>query len=177
MQRDEKEQESAKRQQLLVEYDIVQRIADRETHTIYLTFAVFFPVSVTAAASLLALLISERIEQTKQILLLGVLGALLSSLLVWLWWRVADRRRRVRRKMFERQAEIEEELGSRMKISRIFREQLESYRLVPLIPWIPLISRLHGDATFVNLMRVVVLVSVLAWAAVVAIGALRVSQG
>ena len=49
-------------QQLLAEYQVVQSIADHEVQSIYLTFAVLFPLLATASISLLAILISDRLQ-------------------------------------------------------------------------------------------------------------------
>ena len=60
MAEDERNQSPTPGEQLLEEYRILQAIVDRESSTMRDTFAVFLPLSLTAAASLVVALISKE---------------------------------------------------------------------------------------------------------------------
>lgn len=179
-------------EQRLAEYQLVQGITDQEVQTIYLTFAVFFPLSVTATASLLAVLFSRSIQHTGLFFWLGVGGTVLTTLLVVTWWRVADTRQEVRRKLFHYQSDIARELATNPhqgKSQLYLRKQYIFGQLAPrpLIPlwsvswsspksWLTngVRSAFQAEASFTNLMRLTVLtVPLPIWAAVLVQGALE----
>lgn len=107
--------QSTRDQQLLVEYQILQGITDHEVQTVYLTFAVFFPLLLTAGASLIGVLLSENLRNLGVFLSLGIGGTFVTFILVWAWWRIANRRQQIRRMAFDRQRVIETALGCHMQ--------------------------------------------------------------
>jgi len=152
--------------QLLVEYQILQSIADHEVQTIYLTFSVFTPILITAAASLIAILVSGNLENERTFVSLGIGGTVLTFLMIWGWWRVADRRQRIRKELFEYQALIAEKLGGYMVKQKLFAKlETEGKAVLPF---------LSGDATFVNLMKAAVWIPLLVWILVLVVGVKRV---
>ena len=167
------------REQLLVEYQVVQTIADHEVQTVDLTFALFLPLLVTASASLLALLVGGRLQHGKIFLAIGIAGSIITVSMWLTWGRVANRRQQVRKRMFTYQGEIAHRLGGHMTKQKIFEEEFESQKLIPGPGWLeylllPVVDRRPADATFVNLMRLSIWPALSLWATVLIMAVLEV---
>lgn len=76
--------------QLLVEYQILQNIADHEVQTVYLTFAVFVPLLVTPAAALLAVLFSGNLDHPWRFVTLGLIGTVATIIFINIYFRLAE---------------------------------------------------------------------------------------
>lgn len=154
--------------QLIIEYQIIQSIADHEVQTIYLSFAVFIPILITAAASLIAVLISGNLENESTFVALGVSGTVVTFLMIWGWWRVADRRQQIRKDLFDYQGSIAKQLGGYMIKQKLFAKfETEKRAVLPF---------LSGDATFVNLMKVAVWFPLGVWIIVLVVGIIELSK-
>lgn len=178
--------------QLLVEYQILQTIADHEVQSVYLTFAVFIPLLATAAASLFAVLISGKLAHIGPFLTLGVIGTIATLVLILAWWKVTNRRQAVRQRMFTRQSEIAKRLGGHMLKQYIFEYDFQPKPLIPGPLWLerlilPCIeerrrdlgrpdSSRRAEATFTNLMRLTVGFPLFLWVMTLMLGILELAK-
>jgi len=93
-------------EQRLVDYQVVQEIVDHEVQTTYLTFALFFLLSLTAAASLLVGLFGRELEHPTSFLIVSMGRIVDTTLAVWNWWFVTNRRQKVRTALFAYQERL-----------------------------------------------------------------------
>ena len=87
-----------------------------------MTFALFFPLSLTAGASLLVVLLSRELEHPTSFLIVSMGGTIVTTLAVWNWWFVTNRRQEVRTALIAYQEKIANELGGALEKQKIFDE-------------------------------------------------------